>query len=81
MAAKRIKVNAINLFGPALIFVIALFALEYGQTSLAAFAGILGAATLLIGASTVRVIWKAEQGSERIAIATDKEIVARRKSA
>ena len=80
MAKKRIKVSAINLFGPALIFVVALFALEGGHTSLAAFVGILGAATWLIGASSVRVIWK-QAGPERIPIAADEEIVPRRKSA
>ena len=50
MAKKRIKVSAINLFGPALIFVVALFAVEYGYTSLAAFVGILGVVTWVIGA-------------------------------
>ncbi len=80
MAKKRIKVSAINLLGPALIFVIALIALESGHTFLAAFAGILGTATWLIGAATVRVIWKPTENPEPVAIAIDEEIAPKKKS-
>jgi hypothetical protein len=70
MAVKRIKVSTINLFGPALIFVIALIAWRYGHHSVAALVGIVGAVAWLIGASTVRVIWRKEN-HERRTEATD----------
>lgn len=81
MAVKRIKVSAINLLGPALIFVVALFVWEGGHTSLAAFMGIMGAVTWLIGACTVRVVWITREPPQRTATAVDGEIVARKKSA
>ena len=65
MAAKRIKVSMINLFGPVLIFVIALLALDRGHNYLAVVAGIVGAVAWVIGACTVRVIWRANKNPER----------------
>ena len=81
MAVKRIRVSAISLLGPALIFVLALIVLERGHTSLAAFVGIIGAVTWLIGACTVRVVWITKESPGRMATAADEEIVARKKSA
>ena len=68
MAVKRIKVSMINLIGPVLIFVIALLALDLGHNYLAA-AGIVGAVTWVIGACTVRVIWRTEKNPERMGTA------------
>jgi hypothetical protein len=70
MAVKRVKVSPINLFGPVIILVITLFALQYGHTLLVIVGGILGLVTWVIGASTVRVIWR-EKKPEPVGTAPD----------
>jgi hypothetical protein len=79
MAVKRIRVSTINLLGPTIILVIALFALQYGNTFLAVVGGILGVATWVIGACTVRVIWR-EKKPEQNASAPDREVMAEKRS-
>jgi hypothetical protein len=78
MAVKRIKVSAINLFGPALIFVLTLIVLQRGHTSLAAFMGIVGAMTWLIGARTVRVVRTTRENPRETARAIDEEMAAKK---
>ena len=55
---KRIRVSTINLVGPVLIGDVALFALQMEQIFLADVAGIMFLATLIIGAASVRIVWR-----------------------
>jgi len=55
---KKLKVSLINLAGPVIIGDVALFALQLGQTFLADVAGIMFLLTLIIGAASVRIVWR-----------------------